>query len=131
MKSPFRRRYVSGWGQGRGAARQRCQQGNHEGNGKEYLFYAEQGGGSEPLAVELATAWLGCCSLSIVGFGARRWDRQHLATQGLIELSQPYQRLGRTVEHQNADQQQESCRHALSQNHTSLTLLNGAYRIDQ
>jgi len=118
MKSPFRRRYVSGWGQGGGAARQRRQQGNHEGDGKEDLFDAEQGSGTEPLAVELATARLGCRGLGIVGFGAGRWDRQQLATQGLIELSQPGQRLGRTVEHQNADQQQESCRHALSQNQT-------------
>lgn len=82
-----------------------------------------------PLSWQLL-GW-GGCGLGIVSFGAGRWDRQQLATQGLIELSQPCQRLGRTVEHQNADQQQESCRHALSQNHARPTLLNGAYPIDQ
>ena len=39
------------------------------------------------------------------------------ATHGVIEQGEAGQRLGRAIEHQQADQQQESCRRALLQNH--------------
>ena len=106
MKSPFWRRYVSGWGEPGGATRQGGQQDNQESDGKEDLLGAEQVGGTEPLAVELATTGLGRCGLPLVGFDTGGWNGQHLTTKGHVELSQPGQRLGRTVEHQNTDQQQ-------------------------